>query len=209
MNKTKEKIINTAQELYNSQGVNNVSIRQLAKESGISHSNLIYHFPDHESIILYLHDQMLQRAIKLNKEIDHPTVNLQDFFNGTKVGFSVVYEFRFLFNDLKYICSSFPRVKEVLVSVEQVRSRMYQTVIEQMINNGLMRAEEFENEFKNLITLIKILSDHWLTSSSIYDILSKEEKIEKYAFLLISFFYPYLTEKGKGEFLQITAPKPH
>lgn len=209
MNKTKAKILRTALELYNTKGVGNVSIRELAKQANISHSNLIYHFPDQESILLELHDQMLQKAIKLNEDLNYPTVDLKQLFQATKIGFAVVYDFRFMFNDLNEVCASFPKMKGMLVSVEKVRSMMYQSVIEQMVNNGLMRTNEYENEFDNLITLIKIFSDHWIASSNIYDNFGKEDKIEKYAYLLISFFYPYLTENGKKDFLQITAPKPH
>ncbi len=207
--KNKRKILMTAQELYNSKGVGNVSIRELASQANISHSNLIYHFPDQESIILELHNQMLQKAIELNQELNLSSTDLKQLFQSTKIGFSVVFDFRFLFNDLSGICTLFPKMKEVLVSVEKVRSMMYRSVMDQIINNGLMRTYEYENEFENLITLIKIFSDHWIASSNIYDNFSREEKIEKYAYLLISFFYPYLTENGKKDFLQITAPKPH
>lgn len=206
MSKTKEKILITALELYNTKGVGNVSIREVAKQASISHSNLIYHFPDQESILLKLHEQMLQKAIKLNEELNFSSADLKQLFHATKSGFAVVFEFRFLFNDLREICTSFPKMKEVLVSVEKIRSMMYQSVINQIINNGLMRTNEYEYEFENLITLIKIFSDHWIASSYIYDNFGKEEKIEKYAYLLISFFYPYLTEKGKNEFAQIKAP---
>ena len=113
MSKTKEKILNTALELYNTKGVGNVSIRELAKQVNISHSSLIYHFPDQESILLELHNQMLKKAIKLNEELNSSSVDLKQHFHATKIGFSVVFEFRFLFNDLNEVCASFPRIKEV------------------------------------------------------------------------------------------------
>jgi hypothetical protein len=88
---------------------------------------------------------------------------------------------------------------------------MYKKAIGDMIASDLIRSEEFDGEFDDLIVRIKIYSDHWLESSSIYDDLSKEEKINKYSYLLIQHFYPYLTENGRNEFkkIQITAPKPH
>ena len=44
MKNTKEKIIKTAQRLFNQQGLESVSIRGIASEMGISHGNLMYHF---------------------------------------------------------------------------------------------------------------------------------------------------------------------
>ncbi|MEM8763709.1 MAG: TetR/AcrR family transcriptional regulator [Bacteroidota bacterium] len=200
MKKTKQKILATALELYNEKGVGNLSIRQLAKEVGISHSNLIYHYPSQEDVILGLHELLLQKAMELNQEISKEESPLVSLFRSTQKGFAIVYDFRFLFKDLQYICSSFPRVKETIRTVEEVRSRMYRSVIELMKAKKLIRSEEREDEFKDLITLIKIYSDHWLESSSIYDDGRRDEKIRKYAYLLMSFFYPYLTDKGKEEF---------
>lgn len=203
MNKTKEKILKVSLKLYNDHGVSNVSVRHISKEATISHSNLIYHYPDHESIVLNLHELMLQKAIELNKEMKHAVISLKELYETTKAGFSVVYDFRFFFNDLKYICHTFPKVRHVLISVEQIRSSMYRQLISHLIEFKLMREEEFKDEYAQLITLIKIFGDHWLVSSDIYDNCSKKDKIEKYSLLLMSFFYPYLTVKGKKEYKQM------
>lgn len=203
MNKTKEKILKASLKLYNDLGVSNVSVRQISKEAAISHSNLIYHFPDHENIVLNLHDLLLEKAIELNKELNHSVITLKELYMTTKAGFSIVYDFRFLFSDLKYICQAYPSVRHVIMSVEQIRSTMYQNLILHLIESKLMREEEFKNEYIQLVTLIKIFSDHWLVSSDIYENSSKKEKVEKYSLLLMSFFYPYLTVKGKKEYKKI------
>ena len=211
MSKTKQKILDTALALYNRNGVSNVSIRQIAKEAGISHSNLIYHYPTQEDVILGLHELLLQKAMDINQIISHNSSPISTLYKSTQIGFAVVYDFRFLFKDLQYICSSFSRVNQVIRSVEQVRSGMYRRLIDQMRTEKLIRSEEFDHEFDHLIALIKIYSDSWLGSSSIYDDLPKDKKVDKYSFLLMSHFYPYLTEKGKEEFktIQITPPTLH
>jgi AcrR family transcriptional regulator len=211
MNKTKQKILNAALNLYNQSGVSNVSIRQIAQDAKISHSNLIYHYPTHEDIFLGLHELLLARAIAINKEVNHSEITLIELFHTTKKGFSIVYDFAFLFNDLLYICVSYPRIKELMVSIEKTRSQMYQNVINELISVNLMRTEEFDNEYAQLINLIKIFSDHWLVSASIYDDLTKQEKLDKYSYLLMIHFYPYLTLEGKKEFtnIQIASTKSH
>lgn len=203
MNKTKQKILNKALELYNNLGVSHVSIRQLSYEIGISHSNLIYHFATQEDIILGLHNLLLQNAIELNKDLIQNEPTLQILYSSTIKGFEVVYNFRFFFKELQYICATYPKVNVELKNVESVRSTMYKNMIGQMITAGLIRTEEFNDEYDDLIVRIKIFSDHWLASSSIYDNLTREDIIEKYTYLLIQHFYPYLTEVGKEEFKRI------
>lgn len=205
MSKTKKIILDAALKLYNQNGVGNTSIRQIAKEVNISHSNLIYHFPTQEDIIEGLHSMLLEKAILLNKELSSENTLLAKLFETTEVGFSVVYDFRFLFLELHYICESFPRVKQTILSVEQIRSEMYSEFIKKMISLEIIRGEENTEEYSRLIILIKIFSDHWMQSSSIYDFnLGREEKIRKYSFLFMTFFYPYLTVKGKEEFNFLT-----
>lgn len=203
MNITKQKILNKALALYNTNGVSNVSIRQLAQDAGISHSNLIYHYPTQEDILIGLHDLLLQKAIELNKDLLQNQSTLQSLYSTTITGFAIVYDFRFFFKELQYVCNTFPKVKEALRNVENVRSNMYRNMIEQLITAGQFRKEELMNEYDDLIVRIRIYSDHWLASSSIYDELSKEEIIEKYAYLLIQHFYPYLTNKGKEAYKRI------
>jgi len=200
MIKTKQKILNAALELHNNHGVANVSIRQIAQKVQISHSNLIYHFPTHQNIILALHESLLKKATNINQGLDLKDFSLLDFYNATKIGFSVVYDYRFLFIDLLWICNTFPKIRQIMIHVEKVRSEMYQELISVLIARNLMRKAEFDDEYSHLITLIKIFSDHWFVSSSIYDVLSKEERIEKYTYLLMTHFYPYFTVTGKEEF---------
>lgn len=203
MKKTKQRILNKALELFNSKGIASISIRQLAQEINISHSNILYHFPSKQEIVLALHELMLNHAIEINQRIDLKQFSLTKFYEITKLGFAVVYDFRFLFNELQYICSSFPKMKKTLISVQKLRSEMYYGVIQLMTEQQLMRQEEFEGEYSQLVDLIKIYSDHWLVSSTIYDEFSKTEMIDNYAHLFMSFFYPYLTDTGKEEFRKI------
>jgi len=200
MNKTKQKILSKALELYNMHGISTISIRQIAQEVNISHSNLLYHFPSQQDIVLALHELLLDRAKEINSRVNMEEFSFIQLYDTTKMGFSVVYDYRFLFNDLLYICSSFPEMRKTLIYVEKIRSEMYRGVISFMIDKKIMRKEEYKDEYQQLFTHIKIYSDHWIVSSSIYDELSVEEKIEKYANLFMAFFYPYLTSEGKEEY---------
>ena len=64
-----------------------------------------------------------------------------------------------------------------------------------------MREQEYDNEYDFFILTIKIFSDSWISSSEIYETTSSQEIIEKYCSLFVKLFFPYLTAKGKNEFL--------
>ena len=197
MKKTKDKILAAALKLFNKQGVAGVSIRQIAKETGISHGNLIYHFRNKEEIIQGLHAQLLEHAIKINSKIDRVNFDISGLYDATYNGFNVVYDFRFMFFDLLYIVNTDPLMRTSLMEVEKIRSAMYSEVIALSIDHGLMRKGEYSGEYEELIKRIKIYSDHWITSAAIYEKLKKDALIREYANLFMGHFYPYLTVKGK------------
>ena len=75
LNRTKTKIIETAERLFAEKGINNVSTREIAREAGQkNHSALHYHFGDKESLLDALLDYRLipldnRRKILLNEAV--------------------------------------------------------------------------------------------------------------------------------------------
>ena len=61
MSETKLKIIKQALHLFNNNGTSNVSLRAIAKETGISIGNLQYHFKKREDIIEALYFQLVDK----------------------------------------------------------------------------------------------------------------------------------------------------
>ncbi len=202
MTKTKQKILDSALQLFNEHGVADVSIRQIAKAANISHSNLIYHFPSKGEVILALHNQLLARAIQINQEGGGKEFDVRNLFIATKAGFETTYHYRFFFFDLLYICNTVAEVRNLLIEVEGIRSAMYLEVINLSVKKGLMRQEAYPGEYDQFVKRIKIFSDHWISSSAIYEDLQLHELVHEYSMLLLSGFYPYLTSTGRTEFEQ-------
>lgn len=197
MTKTKRKILEKSIEIFNTRGVANTSLRFIAKEIGISHGNLMYHFKSKSEIIQGIHQMLFEKAIELNKGINRLNFDITELYAVTKKGFQIVHEFRFLFNELLFIVKTDENMLNIIRSIEKSRAKMYEEVIELSIENGLMRKEIYKGEYANLIKRIRIFSDHWLTSAYIYDGLEQEPDFDKYTNLFVDQFYPYLTEKGR------------
>ena len=56
--KTRDKILETARELFNNDGVSTVSSRNISDAMNISYGNLCYHFPKKDDIIMQLYASM-------------------------------------------------------------------------------------------------------------------------------------------------------
>lgn len=204
MKKSKEKILQKALELFNINGFGNVSIRQIAAELNISHSNLIYHYKTKNDMADALHTELLQKAVALNTSVKKSENFIENLFNSTKTGFEILYDYRFFMIDLNEILKENTLLKSAFLEVEKVRSKMYKDVIEKGIIQGNFRKELYENEYDFFIEQIKIYSDSWITSSQIYHSGStKEDVIDHYVGLFIKMFVPYFTENIQTQFLKM------
>ncbi|MBK6953661.1 MAG: TetR/AcrR family transcriptional regulator [Crocinitomicaceae bacterium] len=200
MKKTKESLLKVAQRLFTKQGVAEVSLRSIAAEAGISHSNLIYHYPTKNDLIIALHNELLANAIALNQKVKVAVNPIEGLFLSTEAGFRILYEFRFLMLDLNYILRANKSLLKTFRDLEKVRAGMYQAEIKKAVDLKLMRNELYTGEFDELIVRIKIFSEAWIPSSEIYDSGPVEKIIQKYTQLFMGFFFPYLTEKGRKLF---------
>lgn len=202
--KSKEKILQKALELFNDKGFANVSIRLIAAELNISHSNLIYHYKTKNDIASALHNELLEKAIALNNQAATYTDFIDGLFKSTKQGFDILYDYRFLMIDLNFILKENLALKTTFLEVEKVRAKMYRDVIENAIENNDLRKELYSNEYDFFINQIKIFSDSWIVSSQIYHTdLTKNQIIDLYADLFIKMWFPYLPDGGKEKFFRI------
>jgi AcrR family transcriptional regulator len=202
MKKTKESLLKVAQRLFTKHGVADVSLRSIAAEAGISHSNLIYHYPTKNDLIIALHNELLESATALNQKVKVATNPIEGLFQSTEIGFRVLYDYRFLMLDLNYVLRDNKTLHNTFRDLESLRARMYETEIKKAVDLKFMRNELYKGEFDELISRIKIFSDSWIASSEIYDSGTAEKIIKKYTQLFMGFFFPYLTEKGRKIFGQ-------
>lgn len=203
MNKKKELLLHIARGLFTKYGVAEVSLRQIAAEAGISHSNLIYHFPSKNDLIIALHLQLMEKAIALNQQVQTASNPLEGLLQSTQIGFTILYEYRFLMIDLPHILRANKTLHNTFLDLEKLRADMYSIEIQKAVDQNLMRQELYQGEYTGLIERIKIFSDAWIASSAIYDFPENYNIIEKYVKLFMGFFYPYLTDKGRSVFDEV------
>ena len=95
MNKTKQKILKTALELFNERGSGNVSTRHVADALGISPGNLYYHYANKEEIIRALFDGLDETSDEAyDFSLDAP-LTLERVAEMLSVTFEIVWRYRF------------------------------------------------------------------------------------------------------------------
>lgn len=198
--KTRDKILQTALNLFNQHGVPNVTLRRIAAEMFISQGNLNYHFKHREDIIEALFFQLMETFEAEKAKLDTEKMDFQFILDSTRNGMEALFKFRFLMIDFNQVMRENPKIHEHFKLLEEVRRTTYLYSFDLAIKAGIMRAPAFETEYHGLNERIRVFSDFWIASAEIYGE-PTETTVDKYHNLLVEMFFPYFTKDSQREFL--------
>ena len=202
MNKTKEKILHKALQLFNKHGVNDTTLRKIALNLEMSQGNLNYHFKTKQELIEKLYFELVE---KLNVEIEKMSKEgsvLHTMYTSSNISIACLYESRFLMRDFAKILRENKVLQEHYAQLQQMRLVQFYQIFELLIQQKTVRPEELPQEYKRVYERMRILGDNWINE---YEIVNKEiaNPVAYYQALLFELIYPYLTQQGKKEFAAI------
>lgn len=202
--KTKDRILRTSLSLFNERGLSQVTLRTIAKEMGISQGNLNYHFKKRQDIIKALYLQLVDRMDNIFHNLLAMEIGLPLVFQSNAAMIDAFLDFKFFMLDFVQIMRENRDIHQHYLQLQEVRRQQFEGIVLLLQKQGLVRQEEFEGEFSNLQKRMGIVGDFWISSSEVLDPDHKNQALE-YRNILSEFIYPYLTPKGKKEFLSIKA----
>lgn len=201
---TKQKILKASIQLFNTNGMANVRLQQIANEIGISPGNLAYHFRNKEAIVEAINDDLYHEASEILSTY-RIFPNLMDFDNQLTKYLSFVQKYPFYFLDLLEIERHYPEIRskrQVHISkmISQIRKRFD-------FNNqrGLIVDEPRAGVYDSTANAIWILITFWVPQNIVRGV---EVPIQTSQFkeMIWNQVYPYFTETGIAEFEQLIRP---
>jgi AcrR family transcriptional regulator len=201
MNETKHKILIKSLKLFNTTGISNVSLRNIADEVGISVGNLQYHFKKREDIIEALYFQLVGKID--NVFVISTDDLLKSLLNISIEIYKILYEYNFFLLDFVTITRRNQKIKSHYSELSKRREIESLKVIDVLIKNGLFREELLKNEYRCLFKRIEVISNFWFSSILIQADVLPKESIQEYSILISQSIYPYLTDEAKNEYVNI------
>ena len=198
MSETKLKIIKQALHLFNNNGTSNVSLRAIAKETGISIGNLQYHFKKREDIIEALYFQLVDKIDAIIFIPDHNL--LASFFSISKKMFEILYDYHFFLLDFVTITRNNKTIKKHYSELSKRREMEFLFIVGVFIENGIFRKEVLKNEYRNLFKRTEIISNFSFSSIMIEENKITKKAIDEYATLISQSIYIYLTDEAKKQY---------
>lgn len=203
MKKTKEIILDTSLELFNSLGLSKVTLRTIANEMGISQGNLNYHFNKREDIIETLYFQLIQNIDSSMSSMEASKNPFQLLVSISQSIMSNFYEYRFFLLDFVQIMRENKKIRIHYTALTLQRELQFSSLFNLLIEHDLMRKEVLPNEYKNLYKRFHMLSEYWISDAEIHHSKIQKKTMSTYAVILTQAIFPYLTLKGQKEYHSI------
>lgn len=192
---TKEKILLTATRLFNEQGIDVITIRHIAKEMGISHSNIQYYFKNADDIIATIYTNHIEEfnELPMFKEL-----TLDALKSSIVAIMEHIYNYRFIYIHFVVIARRLPSVKKEYARRFAIRREQFLELFAHYRETGIMRADIPAPVWESLIKNIYIIGDFWISANELNTGLKGKKAVDYYVTMIEQLFYPYLTEKGRA-----------
>ena len=205
MKKTREIILDTSLELFNSLGLSKVTLRTIANKMEISQGNLNYHFKKREDIIETLYFQLVQNVDSSMSSMKEPKNPFQLLVSISQTIMFNFHEYRFFLLDFVQIMRENKKIRTHYTDLTLRRELQFLSLFNLLIENDLMRKEVLPNEYKNLYKRFQMLSEFWISDAEIHNSKIIKKTISTYSVILTQAIFPYLTLKGQKEYHSIVS----
>lgn len=198
MKNTGQNILDKAREMFNEQGVQSTTLRQIATGLGMSQGNLNYHFKTKSELIETLYFELVAKMDVEMSAMSQGFSLLSTAFLSAEKSMTIFYEYRFILRDMYSIFRENEKLKQHYVQLQELRAKQFKLMFDAMIEQGILRKPDIPKEYERLYERMNIVGDNWINPFELFG--SPKHSIAYYNELLFEMIYPYLSESGKKEY---------
>ena len=165
MSKLKERILESAWQLFREKGYEKVSLRAIAEHAGTTIGNLTYHYPQKETLLvamqMFTQGEALRKLGTLPEDPEEILKDLHDMAGQTE---QIVLERAVYFNSIFKLAEDVPSLRANIEETRKIVFEIYMSRFDRAIESGLMRPDVPRAVYVN-ITYAMILSSRenlWL-----------------------------------------------
>lgn len=158
---TRARILNRARELFNERGIDNVGVRDLARDLGMSPGNLSYWFTRKEDLVRALMDELRDRNAA------RPTPERVTTVGGLLAGFRAALEaqldYRCLTESVVHIAHTWPELGAAYRDTERRRRADLAATVRGLVRLGQLQGVEDPGDVARLVGQWSLVARFWLS----------------------------------------------
>lgn len=202
---TREIILDSALQLFNSQGVDQLTVRDIARKAKISHGNLQYHFPSVEDIVENLYKRLVAELDELFLKMTGQEVSLSLLYHSSEFTLRLLYKYKFLMLDFVSVMRKSKYIRSHYRKLYKQRKDQFGLVLQWMLAEGYLKEEPYPGHYEKVVEQLFIIGDFWIASSEILYDGKEKEKIPYYIDIINQVMFPYFTEKTFAELQKLSS----
>ena len=196
--KTRDRILGTSLQLFNSIGEPNVTTLLISDELDISPGNLYYHFKSKGDIVEELFDSFEAEMLDLLAVPEDAAIPLDQFSFFLHLLFEAVARYRFLYQDLVNVLSRYSQLQVRFRRVLKKKNQAFHSLCESFRRQGIMQLGKIELE--SLCQQLTLTVCYWSSFDTLSH-LDDRESVDpgKGVHQMLHLILPYLAEEEQEQ----------
>jgi len=190
--KTRERILATAQRLFNESGTAAFSTNHIADAMGISPGNLYYHFRNKEAIIRALFEQQFARWDELYTLPDDRLPTLADLQQLVRATFVMSWDYRFMYRELIVLLRRDEQLQRRWVAIRARGFAGFRELVDLFVAADVLRAPADPTAVTRLAELCWLISEFWLASVEVSGEAVDAAQMERGIALMLQVLDPFI-----------------
>lgn len=191
---TKEKILNKSLELFNIDGVENVTTRHIAKALGMSQGNLHYHYPNKNVLIEVLFENFLAKIQEAARHRKGELFRKEDVLWSMIDNFRIMQDYRFFFKDNEVVWRRLPKIKENIIQLFEYKKLEIKGIIEFYKKEQVFREDISSAQIDYLAEQFIFSITSWLNASEYIN--TTKNSAQYFAQFTFRLWLPYLKKEA-------------
>ncbi|SEB45654.1 DNA-binding transcriptional regulator, AcrR family [Tenacibaculum sp. MAR_2009_124] len=202
--KLKTKILLKAIELFNSEGIANVSPNKIAKALNISAGNLTYHYKTKLDLLTAIFERMVAESKDYLGFGTQPAslMELKQILSNFR---KLQIDYNFIFIDNVFITRKYPTIGELFKQLSLIRFENGRKLIDALIESKRVIPENNYTNYNNLVHVIWFINIYWSSQDELLQNHLNNKTTTISTEIIWNLIYPYLTPLGKNEYEEINA----
>lgn len=198
--KTRDRILEKAQELFNKNGIGKVSVRSICEELKISVGNFTYHFPDKHKIVIELYHKMISEMEAIKDKVSATSESIVYLLEYHRLVFIIQNRYKFFFLNTFELVNQSNEIKEAYLAHVQKEKMMMKQLLESYSKNGVLKKGTDLPFIDKLININLMVNRFWIIDAELHFKGGEKKKLLHYLALCCSMIEPYLTKRALEEY---------
>lgn len=198
----RQRILESALRLFNEQGLEQVSVRDICKDLAISPGNFSYHFPDKSLLVSELYTRLTQEIGQAIMEMPMDRAAVYIFLDTHRRIFFIQQRYRFFYLNLFEILAHYPTVRAQYEAQYRREKQMACELFPFYIAQGVFAPTVDHATYTRIVDVGMILNNFWLVDSQLNAFADDKAMLIHYMQLCCGRLEPYLSPEARVDYEQ-------